>query len=89
MKKYIVRIVERATEKNKNFIGKVYEYYKGKGNKTIGKYGTFWDDYPVTEWQIKEYGYDSISDAKRNWSFNNLENDEWWDSKAEIIEVEV
>lgn len=92
MKKYIIKSVSRATDKNLNFKGDVQTWYHGKGQKTLGAYfcenGEFKVHQPMIPAFIEEYGYDRLCDARRSWTFNNPENTEFWETEVEIVEYE-
>ena len=88
MFKYIVKQVSVATEENKNFRGMVSIGYYGKDQKLIGHYGSFakemHDEMELTNYAIKEFGYDRLCDAKRSWIYKNPENTKYWQSTVEI-----
>ena len=95
MTKYIVHCVSRATDRNENFAGDVVESYSGKGGHGCGLYhysaknGFVVERKLLPDYDAKMYGYDRISDARRNYTFKNPQNDDFWQSNVEIIAIEV
>ena len=92
MIKYLVKSTSVATPENRNFAGETSIYYYGKKGEVLCVEGDHakrcHDERPMWMWGVREYGYDRISDAKRNWSFKNPQNDEYWKTTVEIVEVE-
>lgn len=95
MKKYIVKEDSVATAENKNFAGETQIAYFGKEDTCLGAEGTHIDRYCPTSqtglnmYMVKEYGYDTEAQARRNWTYRNPENSKWWKSTVSIIAVEV
>jgi hypothetical protein len=94
MVKYLVHSTSVATEKNKAFFGETEESYHGKGNVLCGLYVYSGDEIKrvkkfIPEYDARHYGYDSVSMAKRNWSYKNPENNPFWETTVEIIAIEL
>lgn len=93
MKKYIVKVVGKATENNPNFAGLQYVTYNGKNQKLIGVEGSYAEATHTVKkldiYMVKEYGYSRWCDAERSWNYRNPENSPFWSCTAEIIEVDV
>lgn len=93
VKKYVVCTTSVATPENKNFKDCIFHYWHGKHNTLIWSDDPFInpirEQYSFKDYYVMQYGYDRLCDAKRNWSYKNPENTQWWKSTTEIIEVEV
>lgn len=92
MKKYLVKTVSTPTELNENFKHEFAVYYYGKKGKSVGTVsnaGAFSRNWLPSMYQIKEYGYDRVCDAKRSWNYNNPQNDDYWRTNVQIVEYEV
>lgn len=93
MIKYLVNEVSIATEENVNFKGQYSNKFYGKGDKCVAHTGTHaeavHDLEELNDWNIKEYGYDRMCDAVRNWTYKNPENSKWWKSTVCILKFEV
>ena len=99
MKRYFVKEVSKATDNNPNFAGAISVGYFGKGdtlvaNADIEHTDRYCEDMAVvfeniSNVMLAEYGYSRKCDACKNWTYNNPENTEYWQSTVEIIEVEV
>lgn len=95
MIRYLIHSIGKATASNKNFHGDVVEAFSGKGDETVGLYHYLNGGSCIVQRQFypahdaKEYGYSRLCDAKRNWSYNNPQNDEFWTTTVEIIAVEI
>lgn len=89
MVKYIVKVTSVATPENPSFAGETSIYWYGKGGEVLCVEGTHRpnENRPMWEWGVREYGYDRLCDAKRNWSYKNPENSKYWRSTSEIVEV--
>lgn len=87
MKKWLVKETSVATEQNPNFAGKVTVGYFGKGDECLKLEGCGWEDYDHIRHMLEEYGYNREADARRNWTYRNPENTEYWKSTVEIVEV--
>lgn len=57
---YIIKKHYEATESNQNFAGQVHEWCCGKGGELIAAQDTF-----PTAYTINEYGYKTLTSAKR------------------------
>lgn len=93
MKRFAVKVTCCATDENPNFAGKKVTYYYGKNNVMLGRHGSYCDlsymPIAISKWELERKGYKRLCDAKRNWSYNNLQNDKFWQSGAEIVEFEL
>lgn len=83
---YIIKKHYEATENNPNFAGVIKDYYEGKAGHLIGSNG-----FP-TDWEINEYGYKTLSAAKRGLKkvveLANWETEKgYWTVTAELVEV--
>lgn len=85
-KKYLVKSTSTATDENPNFKGEVHVYYYGKGDTLCGA-SEITGLFPLCSYMIEEYGYSRACDAKRCWSFNNPQNDKFWKTEVEIVEL--
>lgn len=67
------------------------EYVIGIRDRAIYAKGTLWNDfdYLKSPYFLDEYGYKSIESAKRSYAYTHPQNDEHWQTKVEIIEVEL
>lgn len=89
MKKYLVKETSIATEDNPSFAGQTAISWMGKGDtilKHVSPDGK--SDCDLLRYTLDDYGYDRECDAKRNWTYKNPENDKYWTSTVEIVEVE-
>ena len=94
MKRYLVVETSKATEQNPNFAGTEVTYTLGVGDYVIGIEGSYCEKshmerQPIRGWDVMEYGYKRMCDAKRNWTYKNPENNKYWQSTTEIIEVDI
>lgn len=93
MKKYLVKTISIATEQNPNFANQECISYHGKGQKTLCQRGSHAiainSVIEMDNYLVKEYGYDRLCDAKRSYQFKHPENNKFWSSTSQIIEVEV
>lgn len=66
-------------------------YVFGVGGRAVYAKGTLWNDfdYLKSHYYVFEYGYKSIGRAKRSYAYTHPQNDEHWQTKVEIIEVEL
>jgi hypothetical protein len=83
---YIIKKHYEATENNPNFAGVIKDYYEGKAGHLIGSNGF------TTDWEINEYGYKTLSAAKRGLKkaveLANWETEKgYWTVTAELVEV--
>lgn len=93
MKKYIVKVVGKATENNPHFAGQEFVAYCGKNQKLLGHEGSYVEAAHMVKkldaYMIKEYGYSRRCDAVRSWNYKNPENSPYWSITTEIVEVNV
>ena len=93
MKKYLVKVISRATEQNSNFVNQECISYYGKEQKTLCRKGSHaiatGSVIKMDNYLVKEYGYDRLCDAKRSYQFKHPENNKFWSSTSWIIEVEI
>lgn len=85
MKRYVVKETSVGTEENPNFAGEVQVWLHGVGDNLLSAR----EFNRLSDWFIREFGYARKCDAKRNWSYKNPENDNYWQSTVEIIEIEI
>lgn len=66
-------------------------YVFGVRGRAIYAKGTSWNDfdYLKSPYIIVEHGYKSIGSAKRSYAYTHPQNDVHWQTKVEIIEVEL
>ena len=86
---YIVKVVTKAKPNHPNTPGVENTYYYGKGETMIGyncKDNSFssLDVWDYTEWQVKEYGYRRLCDAKRAVKAHDR-TEKYWDVTVTII----
>lgn len=93
MKKYLIKVISRATEQNPNFANQEYTSYYGKGQEVLCRKGSYaiatGTAFEMNSYLVKEYGYNRLCDAKRSYQFKYPENNKFWSSTSWIIEVEV
>ena len=89
MKRYFVKETSISTENNPRGANHISVTLFGKGDEMLKHESTFpgSDNFDLMWFKAEEYGYKRLSDAKRNWSYKNPQNDKMWRSKVEIIEV--
>lgn len=88
MKYYIVKETSVATSAMAvpNVVynpGDIVTGYTGKGDKILSI-----NEEP-NECMIRWYGYKRRQDAMRNWTYNNSENNKYWNSTVEIVECDI
>lgn len=90
MKMYLVKEVSRATAENLSFAGETSTVSFGKGQKQIKREGNHLpeNNFDLTSYMVKDYGYRRRGDAKRSWVYRNPENSRFWASKVEIVAIE-
>lgn len=94
MKRYLIMNVSIPTEENvKNCpdnAGAVHIHFYGINDYHLFARGCGWYNFDLLNaYQIKEHGYKRECDAKRNWAFNNPQNDEHWRTMSQIVTCEV
>lgn len=93
MRKYIVKVTGKATENNPYFAGQEFVVYHGKDQKLLGYEGSYAEAAHMVKkldaYMIKEYGYSRRCDAVRSWIYKNPENNPYWSTTTEIVEVNV
>ena len=93
MKKYIVKHTSKATKENANFYGQEAIGYYGKDQYLIGYYGdhakAVFMEQEMTDWAIKEHGYNRRCDAERSYIYRYPENTKYWQSTVEIVEYDI
>ena len=90
---YMVKETSIATSANPNFAGETAIAYIGRNEALIAYVG----DHPKKTGMykelhaaaIKEYGYTRKCDAVRAYAYKNPENTDFWQSTAEIVEMEI
>ena len=92
-KRYLVKTTGIATDMNVSFRGNVLIVYWGKDQMQLGREGTHaiarGTEEKMIPYFVEQYGYTRRCDAVRSWIYKNPQNDNWWKTRAEIIEVEV
>lgn len=83
---YIIKTHYEATANNPNFAGETRDYYYGKARHLIGS-----DNFP-TNFSIKNYGYATLSAAKRGLKkaieLANWETEKgYWSVTVDLVEV--
>ena len=93
MKRFLVKIISKATENNPYFAGQECVAYHGKNQKLLGYEGSYVEAVNMVKkldvYMIKEYGYTRECDAKRSWCYKNPENSKYWTSTCEVVEFEI
>lgn len=88
--RYIVKSKLTATEANQNFKGETAFYYHGKGDYVLASWHKDgWYNHKAARYELLEYGYKREHDAKRNWSYNNPQNDKHWTTEVEILKIHI
>lgn len=92
MTKYLVQTHSAATPENTNFYGGPYAEnvaYYGKDQKMLALYGTEYTDFDLmSDYFIREYGYNRPQDAKRSWIYHNPENTKFWKTEVSVVSFE-
>ena len=85
MKRYIIKETSIGTEENPNFAGWEQVSFHGIGDNILlaRDFNRLYDRF------IWEFGYTRKCDAKRNWTYKNPENDNYWQSVVEIMEFDI
>lgn len=90
MKKYLVKIVSKATEANTNFSGKTITFYYGKRQKLVGSFGDEYLGDGIWDGLAMEYGYNRECDAKRSYQYKNaVGKDSHWENEVSIVKYEI
>lgn len=91
MIRYIVKETSKGTPINPHFAGKTAIGFYGREDKEIEirTFSKSTGDYELKDYMVKKYGYKRECDAKKNWTYNNPLNTQYWESNVEIIKVEV
>ena len=85
---YLSQNISTATAMNHSFGGEVHVYLHGKEDKLL-----FADGNPyvqtnlLTPFFLRQYGYKTESEAKRNYSYRNPENTEYWRTETRIVQA--
>ena len=83
---YVVKVVNTATNENKNFAGKVITSYYGKNCSLIDSDDNFFSrSSGMVNYMLHNFGYNRLCDAKRSWMYKNPENTKYWKSTTEIV----
>ena len=90
-RRYLVKVIGRATETNPSHKGETHTYIFGKAEEMLfANTGDPWID---RDWLsphfVLEYGYKRECDARRSYAYKNPERSEYWQDRVQIIEVEV
>ena len=89
---WFVKSVSTATPENENFAGQVHTYIIGKDNFHLYEDvpgGWYNRDYTNCPYIIHEYGYKRACDAKRTYSYKHPQNDEYWNTKVQIVSLDI
>lgn len=88
---YFVEEVSTATPENKNWLGHVHTYIKGKDYNIYVDVPDGWHNRDLRNCPncIKEYGYKRACDAKRNWTYRNPQNDDFWKTTVKIVSFSI
>lgn len=93
MKVYLVKAVLKATDNNPTFKGMEKINYYGKDCKRLASFGSATEVFHTAQdfyrHEVAEYGYKRVCDAKRNYIYNNVQNDKYWKGEAFIEEMEI
>lgn len=89
---YFIKETLTAPETNPNYAGCVHTYIYGKNQTLVEMRGTEYSDYSWLEcdkeYTLKEYGYTRKCDTMRSYIYKHPQNDRYWTTVAEIIEIE-
>ena len=84
---FLVKNIATATVQNVNS-GEVHTYIHGKRDEMLyADAGNYLQYNLLTPYFVRQYGYKTERDAKRNWSYRNPENDKYWKTETSIIRV--
>ncbi len=93
MKRYLVKSVSVATDENRNHAGQVLETLHGRGDQCLMARGSYAEasHFVRVLWEsdVLEYGYTRLCDVKRCFSYKYPQNDKFWKTTVEIVELEV
>ena len=95
MKRWILHVRSVAKATNPNFAGEVHEAWSGRGGKIIHTSTKEEDAHlsPIHRLGVNFWGYKTkggATKALREWERRHAEHpEEFWDSTAELIEMEV
>lgn len=86
MKKYVIKVVCEASDKNENFKGEIQVYYKAKNSVEKNA--------DNLKWFAKWYGYSSKSAAinglKKEMRLAKWESEKgYWKDSCELLEIEI
>lgn len=88
MSYYVVKVVSVATKENPNFASKRLVSYYGKGGHLIDTCDMYIRSANgLRKYNLMNYGYNRLCDAKRSWVYKNPENTKYWKSTTEIIKM--
>ena len=83
---YLTMNISTATVRNMSFGGEVHTYIHGKEDKLLDADGNrHINCHLLTPYWVRQYGYKTEAEAKRNWSYRNPENTEYWQTESRII----
>jgi len=89
---YLVKSIKTATANNQSYSGnETHTYIYGKDQYLL--FADTRDKFVARDllipYFVRKYGYERKCDAKRAYSYTHPENTEYWNTKVEIITVEV
>ena len=85
---YFSQNISTATAQNMSFGGEVHVYIHGKEDTLMLAEGNeYVKTNLMTPYFVRRYGYKTEADAKRNWSYRNPENTQYWRTESRIIRV--
>ena len=83
---YLTQNISTATAQNMSFGGEVHTYIHGKEDKLLDAEGNrYVNVHLLTPYYVREYGYKTEAEAKRNWSYRNPENTKYWRTESSVI----
>lgn len=83
---YLTMNISTATAQNMSFGGEVHTYIHGKEDILLDADGNAYvTTHLLTPYWVRKYGYKTEAEAKRNWSYRNPENTQYWRTESRII----
>lgn len=95
-KRFLIKLVCKATQDNPTFAGETHIYYYGKEQKVLVSAGSHLEheNYNLIDYMLEDYGYKRECDARRSYIYKTYKTPEdhlpgrhYWDYQVGIIEI--